>query len=323
MRDGDGLEVRALPKGRMPAFIFRFGARWCVEHPIEALEAWTKSFVEDLGFASEKIQLSETHVRCDAPTPFTEADLERMRGVGTRNGSFNTHRYQGAISGINNLGGRKPIKFVIYDKRLEQTQKESVLWPAVWSSFGIAPDSPIWRVEARWNRKALTTLGLDKLSDLNEQTIRGLWYLFTSKYLLFVEDASVRTARTEPLQKWAKIQACGEMMETKPISAKVQVSATRLLKQATGCIAKAMAVAGIGYSEQEMERVIEEAVLVGEERFKEHRKEYLRLFLKNALDNAPEEAFASAQAVRGEIKSLISKSTQRKLVAKPFTAGRS
>ncbi len=241
-----------------------------------------------------------------------------MRGLSTRNGRFNAHINQGVLSGIDNLGGKKHIKFCIYDKRLEQSQKEAVLWPAIWRSYGIPADSPIWRVEARWDRKALTYFGLDALSDLHDGSIRGLWHFFATRYLIFVSDADKRTDRNTPSPSWARMQACGEMMERHPVRAKVQVTATQLIKQATGCIAKAMAVAGLGHAQAEMADVIQQAMLVGEERFKEQRMSYIRLFLQNILERYPDEAFASARAVKGEIESLIDRALDRKALALPF-----
>lgn len=319
LRDGDGLEIRALPSGDMPTFIFRFGARWCLENSIIELGAWACDFARAAGFEPEKVQLSQADIRCDTPTPFVEADLKKMRGTGTRNGRFNTHTYQRRLSGFDNLGGSKQVKFVVYDKRLEQTQKQGVLWPAVWKGYCIDCEVPIWRIELRMKRKALTAHGLDAISDLSAKAIRGLWYLFSHRYLTFVSASKKRTDRAPVTRKWARVQACGEMMHTRPIVAQVDVSATQLIKQATGCIARAMAVAGKGYAEAELREVIEQAVLVGEERFKEQRTDYVRRMLQNLLEKYPDEAFASAQAVRGEIGDLIDRSISRRLPAKPFS----
>ncbi len=318
LRDGDGLEIRALPKGTMPTFIFRFGARWCVENTTLEMGTWATELVGALGFETEKAQLSEAHIRCDVPTPFEQGDTERMRGLGTRKGSFNTHVYQGALSGINNLGGKKRIKFAIYDKRLEQQLKEAVLWPAVWKSYGITADSPIWRIEARWGREALLVCGLDYLGDLDAKAIRGLWHLFSSKYLTFVADAEMRTSRTEPLPKWKAVQKCGEVMEVAPVSANVDVTATQLIKQATGCIAKAMAVAGRGYARKEIEDVIAQAVLVPEERFNDQRPAYIGDLLQNVLEKCPDEVFAGAEIVKYEINERLGHALSKKALAEPF-----
>ncbi len=319
MRDGDGLEVRALPSGpSMPGFILRFGARWCVENSVSELGAWVDSFVRSAGFLPAKVMLSEVHVRCDTPVPFTEADLKGMRGAGTRHGRFNTHHYLGRLSGIDNLGGKKNVKFVIYDKRLEQTQKEGALWPSVWASFGISPDTDIWRAEARWGRKGLLIVGLDELSQLTDAAIRMLWHRFASEYILFVQDPDKRTSRTVPTENWARMQACGQMMETQPVKASLGVTATQLIKQATGCIAKAMAVAGMGHAKAELDAVIAETVAAADTRFSEERAGYIKGLLKDILERYPDEAFSSARAVKGEIESLIDLALSRKALAQPF-----
>ena len=318
LRDGDGLEIRAIPKGKLPAFVFRFGARWCVENPLVDLGQWAVEFAQAAGFEPQKVQLSEAHIRCDCPTPFTESDLKLMRGAGTRHGRFNAHMHGGKLSGIDNLGGSKHIKFCIYDKRLEQKQKEGAFWPAVWKSYGIASDVPIWRVEARWDRKSLGSLGMDAFADLNEHTMRGLWYAFSTRYLSFVSRPGKRTDRSPVSRKWQKIQSCGKMMEARAVAAKIGATSTQLMKQAVGCVAKALAVSGNGYAESVMQELIDHAVRQGHAQFQAGRTEYLGRMLKDILDRFPADAFMSAEHMRVEIENLIASVLDKKALAQPF-----
>ncbi len=289
------------------------------EHSISSLSEWTKEFVRAVGLEPQKLQLSEAHVRCDTPTPFTESDLKLMRGASTRHGSYNTHMHGGKLSGINNLGGSKHVKYCIYDKRLEQKQKEGAFWPAVWKSYAVPEDSPIWRVEARFDRKALTYFGLDALSDLNERTLPGLWHAFSSQYLLFVSRPGKRTDRSSVSRKWKKIQSCGAAMEARPIMARIGATSTQLVKQATGCIAKALAVSGNGHFEAVMQEVIGRAVTMGDERFSEGRRGYIGQMLKEVLSRCPEDAFTGARHIRAEIESLIETALSRRRLAEPFS----
>jgi hypothetical protein len=318
MRDADSLEVRALPSGKMPSFIFRFGARWCNEHSRSELAEWLLDFTGDLDFKAEKIQLSEVHIRCDSPIPFVQGDVKRMRGTGTRNGRFNTHYEKGRLSGIDNLGGKKQIKFVIYDKRLEQVQKQGLMWPAIWHRYGIDHETPIWRVEGRFCREVLTALGLDHLSDLTDEAIAGIWYRFTSRYLNFVSDAARRTDRTTPARKWAKIQTCGKLFEARPIAAEVDVTALHLFKQAAGCLAKAIAISGTGSVEAEMERLLDHAVIAGMNRFEERHEEYVQQMAETILQRTTEPALPGADGIRDVLRGALRRALADRLPAQPF-----
>jgi len=320
MRDGDGMEIRAFPTSNMPAFIVRFGARWCVERSVVELGEWVAAFVRSVGFEPHTVALSEVHIRCDVPDVFTEADVKGMRGIGTRNGRFNTHVHLNRLSGVDNLGGKKSIKFVLYDKRLEQTIKQGVLWPSVWHSYGIPITSPIWRIEARWDRKSLQAVGLDALHDLDERRIKGLWHLFASRYLLFVEEEDKRTDRATVLPKWAAVQACGELMATAPIASTVDVTPSQLLKQATGCIAKAMAVSGLAHAKTEIEAVVAQAIEAAQDKLRGERVKYVRKLLLDVVERYPDDAFSSVRVVSGEIKDAMAEALSRKVFARPYTA---
>jgi hypothetical protein len=318
MRDGDGLEIRALPGSKMPPFIFRFGARWCVENDVDTLGAWMACLMRSVGFEPEAIKLSEVHIRCDAPVAFTEQDVKHVRGTGTRNGRLNLHTQKGVLSGINNVGGQKPLKFSIYDKRLEQLDNPSVVWPAVWANHGIPADSPIWRTESRWNRKALNLAGLDNLTDLTPQRLAGLWSIFSRRFLMFVEDPGQRTDRTEILPKWAAIQACGAPVDAAPIRAGVDITSTQLVKQAAGCVARAVAVAGTGHARSEIIRALTHVAETGRARFDAEWRVYIKEALEEALDKLTLEGFPTVSSLRLDLAQWIEKSLDKKNLAQPF-----
>jgi hypothetical protein len=320
LRDGDGLQVKALPSADMPAFVIRFGARWCVENSVQASAAWVDGFVRHLGFRPDRVQLSEVHIRCDVPEAFEKNDLDRMRGVGTRNGDFAAHHSGGKLSGINNLGGSKRINFCIYDKRREQQQrKDKVLWPAIWQTYGIPEESEIWRIEARWKRNALKAEGLDQLDELTEEAIQGLWYRFASDYLIIVRDsADKRTDRAEVCPRWASIQACGSLMQRTPIEAKVNASEMQLTKQAAGCLASAIARSGLGTLGDLMDDLIAKAVVKAEENAKGSYLERIGPVLDKWIGDLSERMAATA-GLEMELRAAFEKAITRRALACDFS----
>ena len=134
---------------------------------------------------------------------------------------------------------------MIYDKREEVRHHGKLLWPVVWSQHQIPSDSPVWRIEARWTRKSLLALGLDDAEDLTDRAVAALWQWFTRQYLYFVSDPSKRTARTRITRKWTKIQKVLETVAPLPPIEGEEVVPEQLIKQAAGCLAAALARAGI------------------------------------------------------------------------------
>lgn len=270
--DADGLNVRAFPQDNatsMPTFIVRFGARWCVEHGYSSLVQWTRDFAAWCGCQATAVKLSELHLRCDVPTPFVQHDVKRIRGTGTRNANLDFRQAQGRLTGINNLGGKKPFRFVIYDKREEVRHHGKLLWPVVWSQHHVPNDRPVWRVEARWSRKMLLALGLDDASDLTDRTVAALWQWFTRQYLYFVSDPSKRTARTQITRKWSKIQDVLAVTAPLPPIEGEEVLPEQLLKQAAGCLASAFAQAGIDADSERGRKVLARVGRDAIERFHE------------------------------------------------------
>ena len=238
IRGGDPLEIRACAATKMPPFIFRFGARWCVERSREEIGAWTIAFLKFWGYEVTEIRLSEVHIRCDTPSPFVKRDLDRLRGVGLRNGSYRAHFFKNQLSGLNNLGGSPSIQFAIYNKRLEQQQNWKPFWPAVWHCYGIPEKMPIWRVEARWKRPRLKQFGLGLLEDLTEEAVQLLWFDFAVNYLYLSSSPKTRKSRDKPTKRWAKIAACGEYHVCTPIEVIMDGDQSRLAKVLAGVGAK-------------------------------------------------------------------------------------
>lgn len=317
MRDANGLEIRALPSGShtTPSFVFRFGARWCVENTIVELGEWALHFVREHGFLPERVTPSELHIRCDTPTKFLQRDVDRLRGNGTRNGQFNTYHVLRKLTGFDNLGGKKPFKFSIYNKRYEQ--REGLFWPAVWKDYQIPQDAIIWRVEGRWRREALRKFGIEKLSNLTEERLAGLWHWFTNSYLVFIQDPSKRTTRAGVTRKWKKVQACGTLMEVAPVVNKVDVTGTRLYKQAAGCMARLLATSGMGRIDSEVGQLLHDVMTVAEDRFSERRKAYIAQALSHflAMDRA---RFAESEALREELRTVLKQVLSGRVVANPI-----
>jgi len=245
LRGGDPLEIRVLGQPNRAPFMFRFGARWFLEHSIEEIELWIIAFLESIGFTPEEINLSEVHIRCDVPCPFYQADISRRRGAGTRNGNVKAHFGKNGFSGISNVGAKRGFKYSIYDKRLEQEKKTSMLWPAVWHYHQIPESVPIWRVEGRWKLEQLRKLGLSSISDLTPAAMKNLWFDFTSRCLVFSGDKDKRLSRCKPTRAWAKVQSCGKFYETSPIEVKVRGSTSQLAKVAVGVLARLVREMGI------------------------------------------------------------------------------
>jgi len=272
MVDADGLNIRAFPQDHasgMPAFIVRFGARWCVEHSYQSLVQWTREFAAWCGCTATAVKLSELHLRCDVPTPFVQRDVKRIRGTGTRNANLDFRQTQGRLTGINNLGGKKPFRFVIYDKREEVRHHGKLLWPVVWSQHHVPDDRPVWRIEARWSRKMLLNLGLDNAADLTDRSVAALWQWFTRRYLYFVSDPSKRTDRTSITRKWSKIQEVLQVTAPLPPIEREEVLPEQLLKQAAGCLASAFARAGIDADSKRAQKVLARVEREAIERFHE------------------------------------------------------
>lgn len=250
----DGLNIKCVPSenapGSMPAFIIRFGARWCLEKSYGQLVLWASQFVEHWGCSVQEMKLSEVHIRCDVDTAFVDRDLKRVRGTGMRNAKLNTHRVQGRLTGMHNLGGKKPFKFNIYDKRRQVQEKNLGMWKLAWNRYGIDGKTPIWRIEGRWSREALVKLGVDTVDDLTPHAIAALWTWFTRQYLHFVKDPKVRTDRTGPTRKWKKVQEVTEVAEPLPPPEKLPARPDRLRVQAIGCLASMLARSGLGHDRE-------------------------------------------------------------------------
>lgn len=293
MVDADGLNIRAFPQDNataMPTFIVRFGARWCVEHGYQSLIQWTRDFAAWCGCEAKEVKLSELHLRCDVPTPFVDYDVKRLRGTGTRNANLDFRRSRGRLTGINNLGGSKPFRFVIYDKREEVRHHGKLLWPVVWSQHNIPSDSPVWRIEARWSRKILLALGLDEAEDLTDRATAVLWQWFTRQYLYFVSDPSKRAARTSVTRKWSKIQEVLEPAAPLPPIDREEVLPEQLLKQAAGCLASAMARAGISADSEKAARV---AAAVERDAIRRLREGHIIAQPTQTITTQPENSYAA------------------------------
>lgn len=253
LRDADGLEVRSCPSDRvenMPAFMVRFGAEWCLKRTYQELIKWAKEFVRYCGYEVEEVKLSRLEVRCDVPERFVRRDERRMRGTGTRNAEITMHTHGGQLSGLNNQKGDKPFKFNIYDKRLQVKQEHKEIWNHVWRFHDVDEETPIWRVEAKWSREGLTARGVDKAEDLTYRALTGLWSWFTRQYLILVSDPGKRTDRTKPTRRWQRVQRVTELAEPLPPIEKLESSPDRLVKQAEGCLASALARSGVGHDYQ-------------------------------------------------------------------------
>ena len=318
IRGPGGLEIRALPTLDLPTFMIRFGARWCVEHSVERLENWIRNLTSFLEFEPKEVSLSEVHIRCDVPTPFSNIDRSHYRGTSTR-GAVLTERFgANGLETLDNQGSKKPFKFTIYDKRAEQKRKEGALWPTLWKKFGIIDDVPIWRVEGKWNREALKTFGLYRFNQLSEIAISGLWHSFTTKSFVIVADPSKRTSRTKPIEAWLRIQECGRLMPVGPIKAKIAVDSTQLIKQASGCISKAIAVVGIGIFEEKVKSVVREAVLNGHSKFKAHRKQHLKRLLLEMYRRFLDDENHSNN-IKELVQDLVSDSLNARVNEKPYS----
>lgn len=234
-------EVRVVPHMvGLPTFLIRFGAKWCLERSLEEIELWIRKTCSTVGFRVEKVVLSEVHIRCDVPTPFGEADLKKMRGLGTRGGNHSVYYTDGELSTITNIGGKKSITYSIYNKRVEQKRKRGTLWPGVWIAYSIPADSPVWRVEARFRSERLRHLGVYLLSDLDHEALEHLWHDFSSRYLKFVENPSKRSDRAGVDSKWLQIAASGARHDKPPIKFKTNASLSHGIKTAAGHVRREM-----------------------------------------------------------------------------------
>lgn len=318
MRGPGGLEVRLIAKTDMPPVMIRFGARWCIQLTLDQIREWVINFAEHVGLEVSEVNLSEVHVRCDVPTPFPNLSTDLLRGTCTRGATLTEHKGAKGLETLHNQGGKKPFKFVIYDKRAEQAVRERALWPTVWASSGIPADSPIWRVEGKWKREALQDRGLFRLSDLSERTIAGLWHHFTTEKLIVISNPSdKRTSRLEPHPQWKKIQACGQLMVTPKLNAKLRVDGTQLMKQAGGCVAGVLAEIGMGNYEQEVDEMIERAVLDGLERFDAELKTYLLRATEAMLCRFLEHEHHPEMLVN-EIREVVLAALDKRIIEEPY-----
>lgn len=263
MRGTGGLEIRACPSEKMsnmPQILVLFGAEWCLKKSYADLVEWTKGLAEYFGYEMEALKLSRLEVRCDVPERFVELDRKRMRGTGTRNAKVTAHFHGDDFCGLNNQGGKKPFKFSIYDKRRQVREERKQIWQTVWNSYGIEEDTPIWRVEAKWNRDGLKERGIDQAEDLTYRSLTGLWSWFTRQYLILVSDPSKRTDRTKPTRRWSRVQDVTEVMEPMPPIERAPARPDDLIKQAEGCIASALANSGAARDHETTMRVLRSAM---------------------------------------------------------------
>ncbi|GMQ81745.1 MAG: hypothetical protein BMS9Abin05_1180 [Rhodothermia bacterium] len=80
IRDGDGFELRALPKKKgMPDVFLKFGARWCNERTRDELEAFSYGILSHIGYDVEDIMVSQLHLRVDVPTVQGHPNFELRR----------------------------------------------------------------------------------------------------------------------------------------------------------------------------------------------------------------------------------------------------
>ncbi len=266
LRGADSPEIKGSPNKSRPPLLIRFGARWCVENSVADLERWVLDFLALIRFEPLALDLSEVHVRCDVPHPFVHADLDLIRGLALRNGSYTTHVAKGLLSGITNLGGQKDLIYSLYDKQLQQTKGNDPYWRGLWRSYGITSGLPVWRVEARFKREKLRRAGVEELRHLSPKAVRELWHWFATKHFVLVADPSKRLSRAGFSEKWRPIAECGSHFQPAAPQFNVEVDESQLAKQAIGLLAKLFLLSDLNDFSGRARRVVDDIVIQGRRR---------------------------------------------------------